>query len=84
MLARSAESTVSGLSESTTRLPSYPRPAILLVVLAIFYTKVYDRLLRPLIAADQPPAPAELRNALKTIERHVHDYITKACLRYAA
>ena len=24
---------------------------------AIFYTKVHDRLLRPLLAADQPPAP---------------------------
>ena len=28
---------------------------------AIFYTKVHDRLLRPLLAADQPPAPTELR-----------------------
>ena len=41
---------------------------------AIFYTKVHDRLLRPLIAADQPPAPAELRAALTTIDRHVRDY----------
>ena len=30
---------------------------------AIFYTKVHDRLLRPLIAADRPPAPPELRAA---------------------
>ena len=28
---------------------------------AIFYTKVHDRLLRPLIAADSPPAPTDLR-----------------------
>jgi hypothetical protein len=27
---------------------------------AVFYAKVQDRLLRPLIGADQPPAPAEL------------------------
>ena len=26
---------------------------------AIFYTKVHDRLLRPLLAADQPPAPTQ-------------------------
>ncbi|UQX13420.1 hypothetical protein [Candidatus Mycobacterium methanotrophicum] len=28
---------------------------------AIFYTKVHDRLLRPLLAADQPPAPPPIR-----------------------
>ena len=32
---------------------------------AIFYTKVHDRMLRPLLAADAPPAPIELRNALR-------------------
>ena len=32
---------------------------------AIFYTKVHDRLLRPLIAADHPPAPVELRRAFE-------------------
>ena len=31
---------------------------------AIFYTKVHDRLLRPLLAADAPPAPPDLRDAL--------------------
>jgi hypothetical protein len=35
---------------------------------AIFYTKVHNRLLRPLLAADQPQAPPELRTALRTIE----------------
>jgi len=40
---------------------------------ATFYTKVHDRLLRPLLAADQPPAPAELRTALNTVERHYID-----------
>ena len=51
---------------------------------AIFYTKVHDRLLRPLIAADQPPAPAELRAALTTIDRHVRDYTEHARLGTAA
>jgi hypothetical protein len=45
---------------------------------AIFYTKVHDRLLGPLIAADTPPAPAELRTALRTIERHIEGYTTAA------
>ncbi|HEX2173377.1 MAG TPA: hypothetical protein VHL09_13140, partial [Dehalococcoidia bacterium] len=52
--------------------------------LAIFYTKLNDRLLRPLAAADQPPAPPELTQALTTIDRHVDDYIAQARLRPAA
>lgn len=51
---------------------------------AIFYTKLHDRLLRPLIAADKPPAPPELRQALRTIDRHIHAYIDTARLRTAA
>ncbi len=51
---------------------------------AIFYTKVHDRLLRPLIAADHPPAPPELRHALRVIDRHVHGYIDTARLGTAA
>ncbi len=51
---------------------------------AIFYTKVHDRLLRPLIAADKPPAPPELRQALGTIDRHVHAYTDTARLGTAA
>jgi hypothetical protein len=51
---------------------------------AIFYTKVHDRLLRPLIAADQPPAPTELRRALATIDKHVDAYADKARLGKAA
>lgn len=43
--------------------------------LAIFYTKLYHRLLRPLAAANQPQAPPELRHALAVIDRHVDDYI---------
>jgi hypothetical protein len=51
---------------------------------AIFYTKVYDRLLGPLIAADQPPAPIQLRRALATIDRHVDEYTDNARLGKAA
>jgi hypothetical protein len=51
---------------------------------AIFYTKVHDRLLKPLIAADTPPAPIELRRALATVDRHVHDYTQRARLGTAA
>jgi hypothetical protein len=51
---------------------------------AIFYTKVHDRLLRPLIAANAPPAPVELRRALRVVDRHVHDYIEQARMGKAA
>jgi hypothetical protein len=51
---------------------------------AIFYTKVYNRLLTPLIAADQPQAPSDLRIALSTIDKHVQDYIAHARLPEAA
>ena len=50
----------------------------------IFYTKLHNRLLRPLLAADQPQAPAELRGALRTIDQHIADYITRARLSKAA
>ena len=51
---------------------------------AIFYSKVHARLLRPLLAADEPPAPAELRRALATIDRSIDDYVTNARLGAAA
>ncbi|MEP7022444.1 MAG: hypothetical protein ABJB47_01255 [Actinomycetota bacterium] len=51
---------------------------------AIFYTKLHNRLLRPLLAADQPQAPPELRAALRTIDTHIEDYITRARLTQAA
>jgi hypothetical protein len=51
---------------------------------AIFYTKVHDRLLRPLLAANAPPAPVELRHALAIIDRHVQHYIADARLGNAA
>ena len=45
---------------------------------AVFYVKVHDRLLRPLIAANAPPAPLPLRQALKTIDQHIQDYTNEA------
>jgi hypothetical protein len=51
---------------------------------AIFYTKIYSRLLRPLLAADRPPAPTELRDALRVVDRHVHSYTEQARLKTAA
>ncbi len=45
---------------------------------AIFYTKVHNRLLRPLLAADRPPAPLPVRQALRTLELGVRDYINQA------
>ncbi len=44
----------------------------------IFYTKVHNRLLRPLLAADQRPAPQPLRQALRVIDHHVNTYIDTA------
>jgi hypothetical protein len=45
---------------------------------AIFYTKLHDRLLRPLLAADHAPAPRPLRKALRTIDIHITETIDKA------
>ena len=44
---------------------------------AIFFTKLHDPLLRPLLAANAPPAPLPLRRALRTIDRHIDDYLTE-------
>ncbi len=55
------------------------------VRIAVFYTKVHSRILRPLVAAaDQPPAPIELRRALATIDRVIRDYADNARLGQAA
>ena len=51
---------------------------------AVFYTKLHHRLLGPLLEADRPPAPLEVRRALATIDRAITDYITNARLRTAA
>ncbi len=51
---------------------------------ALFYTKLQDRLLGPLLAADQPPASAELRRALRVIDDSVDEYIDAARMKPAA
>jgi hypothetical protein len=51
---------------------------------AIFYTKLYDRLLAPLLAADPPPASLELRRALTVIDHTVDAYIAHARIKPAA
>ena len=52
--------------------------------IAVFYTKIYNRLLVPLVAADQPQAPPQLRQALRTLDQHVEGYIDRARLAAAA
>ncbi|MCE7010476.1 hypothetical protein LWC34_47895 [Kibdelosporangium philippinense] len=52
--------------------------------IAVFYTKIYNRLLVPLTAADQPQAPPELRQALRILDRHVDGYADRARLTPAA
>ena len=47
---------------------------------AIFYTKVHDRVLRPLMAGDQPPTPPPLRGALRVIDHEVISRLTAARL----
>jgi hypothetical protein len=51
---------------------------------ALFYTKVHDRLLVPLLAANAPPASPQLRDALQVIDHAVRDYVQAARLRPAA
>jgi hypothetical protein len=54
------------------------------IKVAVFYTKLHNRLLRPLLAADQPQAPPRLRAALRAIDQHVDDYISRARLSATA
>jgi hypothetical protein len=54
------------VNELITRIPTKNRYRLTSDGLrfAIFYTKLHNRLLRPLLAADQPPASPQLRKAL--------------------
>jgi hypothetical protein len=47
---------------------------------AIFYTKVHNRVLRPLFAADQPQAPPPLRDALAAIDQQITNRLADARL----
>jgi hypothetical protein len=51
---------------------------------AIFYTKLHNRLLGPLLEANRRPATAELRQALKVVDASVAAYIDRARLKAAA
>jgi hypothetical protein len=48
------------------------------------YTKVYDRVLHPLLAPDRPNAPPELAHALHTIDQIVTERIAHARVPTAA
>jgi hypothetical protein len=39
----------------------------------VFYTRVHARVL-PLMATSQPPAPPELRQALRATDQHIDDF----------
>ena len=51
---------------------------------AITYTKLGQRVLPPLLAANQQPAPIGLQRALNTIENYVGNYLEHAKLKAAA
>jgi len=50
----------------------------------VFYTKLQNRLLRPILEADKPPATIDIRRALKTLENAVAEYVQNARLAPAA
>jgi hypothetical protein len=54
------------------------------LLFACFYTKVYDHILRPLMAPDRPNAPPELAAALDTLDRLVDGHIARARVPTAA
>jgi hypothetical protein len=47
---------------------------------AIFYTKVHNRVLRPLMATDQPQTPPPLRAAMRTLDTHTDARLAEARL----
>jgi hypothetical protein len=52
---------------------------------AIFYTKVHNRVLRPLLASVvAPQAPPPLKAALRTIDQHINARLATARLPSAA
>jgi hypothetical protein len=70
-----------------TRIPDHHRytPTPDGIQFAIFYTKVHDRVLRPLLATrNQPHAPPELRAALHTIEHAIDQRLNHARIRTTA
>jgi len=54
------------------------------LLFAHFYTKVYDHILRPLMAPDRPNAPPELTAALDTLDQLAAGHIARARVPTAA
>jgi hypothetical protein len=54
------------------------------LLFACFYTRVYDHVLRPLMAPDRPNAPPELTAALAALDQITADHITRARVPTAA
>jgi hypothetical protein len=54
------------------------------IAFAIFYTKVHNRVLRPLLATAAPQTPPPLRAALRTIDQHINARLAEARLPPAA
>jgi len=54
------------------------------LLFACFYTRVYDHILRPLMAPVRPNAPPELAAALATLDKLVAGHIASARLPAAA
>jgi hypothetical protein len=54
------------------------------LLFACFYAKVYDHILRPLMAPDRPNAPPELTAALDTLDQLIAGHIARAHLPTAA
>ena len=71
-----------GINGLITRIPGRNRYRLTHdgLAFAIFYPKVHDRLLRPLLATDEPPAPPPIRKALHTIDIHITQRIEDARL----
>ncbi len=54
------------------------------LLFACFYTRVYEHVLRPLMAPDRPNAPPELTAALAALDQITADHITRARVPTAA
>jgi hypothetical protein len=69
-----------------TRIPGRNRYALTRdgLLFAHIYTKVYDHVLRPLMAPDRPNAPPELAAALATLDQIAADRIARARVPTAA
>ncbi|HTW00855.1 MAG TPA: hypothetical protein VMF87_11195 [Streptosporangiaceae bacterium] len=51
---------------------------VTLLLFACFYTRVYDHVLRPLMAPDRPNAPPGLTAARATLDQLTAEHVTRA------